>query len=71
MNGLEVSIARAVRGPLTLIVVGLLFTLDHFTPYSFRQTWPVVLIVWGVLSLLGRGAPRTAAPPGPHFGGPA
>jgi hypothetical protein len=33
-----------------------LFAADHLTPYSFQQTWPVLLIVFGLLSLLGRSA---------------
>ena len=44
----------AVRGPITLITVGTLFALDHFTAYTFGQTWPVLLIVFGLLSLLCR-----------------
>jgi LiaI-LiaF-like transmembrane region len=49
------SLARAVRGPIILITVGVLFALNNFTPYGFGQTWPVLLIVIGLLSFLGRG----------------
>ena len=66
MNGNnQVSIARAVRGPVTLITIGILFALNNFTPYRFEQTWPVLLIVFGLLSLLRRSTdpPRPAAPP--------
>jgi len=42
----------AVRGPIILITVGSLFALDHFTPWGFQQTWPVLLIVLGLLTLL-------------------
>ena len=52
MNGPE--LICAIRGPITLITVGSLFALDHFTRYSFHRTWPVLLIVFGLLSLLGR-----------------
>jgi hypothetical protein len=31
-----------------------LFALDHFTQYHIGQTWPVLLIIAGVLMLLGR-----------------
>ncbi|HWB95374.1 MAG TPA: DUF5668 domain-containing protein [Bryobacteraceae bacterium] len=55
MNGNDFSLARAVRGPVTMITVGTLFAIDHFTRFSFHQTWPVLLIVFGLLSLLGRG----------------
>jgi hypothetical protein len=51
----EPSIMRAIRGPITLITVGVLFALNNFTPYSFDKTWPVLLIVFGLMSLLKRG----------------
>jgi len=66
--GADVHMIRAIRGPVTLITLGVLFTLDHFTPYGFSQTWPVLLIVYGLLSLLRRGM---GSLPGPHSpGGP-
>ena len=49
------SLARAVRGPIILITVGVLFALNNFTPYGFSQTWPALLIVIGLLSFLGKG----------------
>jgi hypothetical protein len=51
----------SIRGPVLLITVGVLFALQNFTPYGFEQTWPVLLVVAGLLSLLG----RVAAPPPP------
>ncbi len=68
MRASEHSTVRAIRGPVTLITVGVLFTLQNFTRYTFDQTWPVILIVFGLLSLVGRGVePRqpAAAPPVP------
>lgn len=67
MNGGDRSVARAVRGPLVLITVGVLFALNNFTRYGFDQTWPVLLIVFGLLSLLARSAqpPRRTVPPIP------
>jgi hypothetical protein len=58
------SIIRAIRGPITLITVGLLFALNNFTQYSFDRTWPVLLIVFGLLSLLRRGI-EPVPPPQP------
>jgi Domain of unknown function (DUF5668) len=65
MNGADGSLARALRGPVTLITLGVLFALNNFTRYGFEQTWPVLLIVFGLLSLLGRNAAprRPAGPP--------
>jgi cell wall-active antibiotic response 4TMS protein YvqF len=54
---------RAVRGPIILITVGSLFALDHFTPWTFQQTWPVILIVVGLLTLAGRMS-RSGPTPG-------
>ena len=55
MNDSDRSLVRAIRGPITLITVGVLFAFNNFTPYGFGQTWPVLLIVFGLLSLLRRG----------------
>ncbi len=54
MNGDNVPLAYAVRGPVTLITIGVLFAIDHFGGYRFSQTWPAILIVFGLLSLFGR-----------------
>ncbi|HEX8985467.1 MAG TPA: DUF5668 domain-containing protein [Bryobacteraceae bacterium] len=48
------GLVRAVRGPLLLIAVGLLFVGDYFGPFPFYKTWPVLLIVYGVLKLAER-----------------
>jgi hypothetical protein len=70
MNGNSYSMIRAIRGPVTLITIGVLFALNNFTPYGFDRTWPVILIVFGLLSLLRRGTQPTGAPP-PPYGYPA
>ena len=59
----EPSLLRAIRGPITLITVGVLFALNNFTPYSFDKTWPVLLIVFGLLSLMKRGLEPPPPPP--------
>ncbi len=60
------ELVRAVRGPIILITIGALFALDHFTPWGFQQTWPVILIVIGLLTLVSR-----ATRSGPTAGGVA
>ena len=70
MNGGERSIVRAIRGPITLITVGSLFALNNFTPYRFDQTWPVILIVFGLLTLFSRQSrigPPFGPPPGAGY----
>jgi hypothetical protein len=38
---------RAVTIPLLLITLGSLFLLDYSGGPQVRQTWPVLLIIWG------------------------
>jgi hypothetical protein len=67
MNGTRPrSLVRALRGPITLITLGVLFALNNFTQYRFDQTWPVLLIVFGLLSLVRRSF---EPPPDPPAGG--
>jgi hypothetical protein len=61
----EPSMVRAIRGPITLITVGVLFALNNFTEFTFDKTWPVLLIVFGLLSLLRRGMEPVAPLPPP------
>jgi hypothetical protein len=60
---------RAITGPVILITVGVLFTIDRFTTFGFGQTWPILLIVIGLLKLLGGRRPRTFVQPPPPPGG--
>jgi hypothetical protein len=56
---------RSVYGPVMIITVGLLFALNNFTDWGFERTWPVLIIVAGLLSLLRRtmGPPMPGPPP--------
>ena len=51
MNGNSPTLMRAIRGPIMLITIGVLFALDHMTQFSIGRTWPAILIVLGLLSL--------------------
>jgi hypothetical protein len=72
------SLICAIRGPVMLITIGALFAFNNFTPYGFGSTWPVLLIVFGLLSLACRGAnpaphaetPAGTPPPAPPYGYP-
>jgi hypothetical protein len=57
MNQDSAAFLRAIKGPVMMITVGALFALDNFTSLSFSRTWPVLLVVAGLLSL-GRSAYR-------------
>ena len=69
MNEQSMHLVRAIRGPVILITVGVLFAFDKFTEFRFSQSWPVLLIVIGLLLLAGgrrrrRGeVPPPGAPP--------
>lgn len=54
---------RALRGPLTLILIGVLFAIDHNGAISFTKTWPIIIIFLGVIRL----AERALQPPPPPF----
>jgi hypothetical protein len=49
----------AVRGPVMLITLGVLLTVDGVGAVSFGRTWPILLIVFGVFKLAERSGART------------
>ncbi len=63
------TLIRAVRGPILLIVLGGLFSIDYFGPYSFARTWPVLLIIYGALWLVERLVEDRDFGPGSPEGG--
>jgi hypothetical protein len=63
MRVTSVDIIRAVRGPILLIVLGLLFVGEYWGQYPFYKTWPVLLIVYGLLKLLEHLAPDGSRTP--------
>ena len=49
---------RSLMGPAVVITVGVLFLLQQsHIGFSFGQTWPVILVVIGVISLASSVAP--------------
>jgi LiaI-LiaF-like transmembrane region len=54
-------------GPAIIITVGVLFLLDQMSGgnFSFGNTYPVILIVIGVISLAAAAAPKEG-----HISGP-
>lgn len=47
---------RGLMGAAVLITLGVLFLLQEFWIIRFDQSWPVLLLVIGVMMLLGRTA---------------
>jgi len=67
---------QAIRGPIMLITLGALVAIDYAGIYGFWRTWPVLIIVFGLLKLLERASAKPAPPntrdyPGPYPGGQA
>jgi Domain of unknown function (DUF5668) len=58
---------RGLMGPAVIITVGVLFLLDQMRGgyFSFGNTYPVILIVIGVISLAAAAAPTEG-----HISGP-
>ena len=50
---------RAIRGPVLLITLGVLLSIDHFGSVSFARTWPVLVIVFGLFKLMEHSGART------------
>jgi hypothetical protein len=64
MNGNSRPLMCAIRGPIMLIAIGLLFAADQFTDYGIWRTWPVLLILLGLLKLAERIGSGADIPPG-------
>ena len=47
---------RAARGPMLLITLGALLLLDRMSELGFARSWPLLVIVLGVLKLAERAA---------------
>jgi hypothetical protein len=67
--------AQAIRGPVVLITVGALFALHQAGSISFARTWPLIIIVVGLIKLMERlltpqVAPYLQQPPFPPAGAP-
>jgi Domain of unknown function (DUF5668) len=70
MNDQSQHLLQSIKGPVIMITIGVLFAADRFTDYHFHQTWPVLLIVIGVMQLLvgRRRRPDYYPPPAPGSG---
>jgi len=56
----------SLTGPIFLITLGIMLLLDEIVPgLSIGKTWPVLLVVVGVLKLVGSSRPPRP-PEGPR-----
>jgi hypothetical protein len=62
MNGAN-NFVQAIRGPIMLITLGGLIAIDYAGIYAFWRTWPILIIVFGMLKLLERATAKPGPPP--------
>ena len=58
------SLLSALRGPVMLLTLGLLFVVDQSGSVSFVNTWPALIIVYGLFKLLEGLAVKGSLPGG-------
>lgn len=68
MSAISHALVQASRGPILLITLGVLMAVDVHGPFGFSRTWPVLIIVFGVLKLLERAFARPLPPQVPPYG---
>jgi hypothetical protein len=59
---------QRIQGPAMLLTFGFCALLDQWDILNFGRSWPLYLIVLGVIKLAQRAALATAEPP-PGYGG--
>jgi hypothetical protein len=62
------SFLQAIRGPIMLIALGTLVAIDYAGVYGFWRTWPILIILFGLLKLLEHSGVK---PPDSYPGGPS
>ncbi len=61
-TGYRVRLFRAARGPVWIVLVGVLFLLDSFHILSWGRSWPLFIIVGGLMTFFERTAYPAALP---------
>ena len=69
MNNRAALYAQAIRGPIVLIAIGVLFAVHQAGILPFSRTWPLLIIVFGVMKLIERwnAPPRPPHPAPPPY----
>lgn len=72
MNSRTALFVQAIRGPILLITLGILFAVHQAGGLPIYRSWPLIIIVIGLMKLIERtvapGPGTYMPPPGP--GGP-
>jgi fatty acid desaturase len=71
MNDVSYSLIQAIRGPIMLMALGTLVAMDYFGVYGFGRTWPVLIILFGLLKLLEKVVARPVVQDSGPAGGSA
>ncbi len=66
--GCRRCVSRSLIGPAVLVTLGVLFLLQEYYIVSFDQSWPVLLLVIGVMIFLSRTAPTEGHISGAIYG---
>jgi hypothetical protein len=70
--GYQFRLFRALRGSVWIVLVGVLFLLDTFDILSWGRSWPVIIIVAGLMAIFQRASYSAAmAAPYPYPAPPA
>jgi hypothetical protein len=56
---------RRMRGPIFLLTFGVTAILDVYTNIDYGRSWPLYIIVWGVLKLAENAILAQTPPPPP------
>jgi len=65
--GYQFRLFRALRGSVWVTLIGVLFLLDSFSILSWGRSWPVIIIVAGLMAIFQRVSYNTAvATPYPY-----
>jgi hypothetical protein len=59
--GYRLRVIRALRGAIWVILVGVLFFLDTFNILSWDHSWPLFIIIAGLMTMLDRSAASALA----------
>lgn len=66
--GCRRCISRGLIGPAVLVTLGVLFLLQEYYIIPFEQSWPVLLLVIGLMIFLSRTAPTEGHISGAIYG---
>ena len=66
MSNRAALFVQAIRGPILLITIGVLFVVHQQGIISFGRTWPLIIIVIGLMKLIERMLASPIPPPGPR-----